>query len=223
MSTTITSTNTHIAVPISRYAPISESAEAVGKPECHEHAVEGYAKLIANHDKLRGEKIALENAQTALAAAKVALKSAQTMAKLVVPTAINMGKMLNINSIANFEPEDESWIESVEGLAARFDAHGEFGKGVAQMLRGPATQLRLAESTVERETDVLDRASQAFSATYRHLSNAVNFGRAVLKNLGVAVPTVSKTAGKKRKVAEVPAVKQPEVTPVPKVVLTTAA
>ena len=208
MSTTIKLNTTHVAVPIARYAPISESAEAVGKllkPECHEHAVQGYATLIANHDRLRGEKLALENAQTALNTAKATLKNTQTTAKLVVPTAINLGKLMNISSVANFEPKDESWLESVEELAARFDAHGDLGRGIASTLRKPALGLRQAEAAVEHAAEQADRASQAFSATYRHLSNAITFGRAVLTNLGVTVPTVSKTAGKKRKVAEVPA------------------
>lgn len=225
MSTTIKLNTTHIAIPIARYAPISESAEAVSKllkPEAHEHAVYGFATLIANHDKLRGEKIALENAQAALNEAKATLKSAQAMAKLVVPTAINLGKLMNISSIANFEPKDESWLESVEELATRFDSHGHLGKGVAGTLRKPALELRQAESAVEQAAEQVDRASQSFSATYRHLSNAIAFGRAVLLNLGVAVPAVSKTAGKKRKVTEVPAASPTVPAPAPAVTLAPA-
>lgn len=210
MSNTITLSSTHVAVPLSRFEPIAESAAAVGKllkPECHEHAKEGYRTLITNLDKLRGEKIVLENAQKSLAEAKAALKVAQSIAKLAVPTAINLGKMMDLGSIANFVPRDESWLEAIETLASRFEAHGE--SSVAATLLKQVGNLHHAEDTVMRETAQLDRASQAFSATYRHLSSDITYGRAVLNKLDIAVPSVSKTAGKKqpRKAVEVPAPK----------------
>lgn len=225
MSSTITLSSTHTAVPVARFEPLSESATAVSKllkPECHQHAKEGYTALVALHEQLRGEKLVLEDAQKGLTASKEALKTARSLAKLAVPTAINLGKMMDIGAIANFVAQDDSWLESVEGLAARFESHGDGGKDIARTLRGQAGALHAAERAVEDAAEHFDRASQVFSATYRHLSNAIAFGRAVLLNLGVAVPAVSKTAGKKRKVAEVPAASPTVPAPAPAVTLAPA-
>ena len=225
MSTTITVNNTHVAVPINRFDAISESATMLAeliKPEGHEHAKAGYTTLVTQHEQLRGERAVLENAQKELVAAKDALKRARALAALVVPTAINLGKLMHIAAISNFVAADESWLESVEAIAARFQAHGDGGKAIAAALLEQTAELRQAEAHVTRATEQVERASQAFSATYRHLSNAVTFARAVLNNLGVAMPTVSKTAGKKRKTTE-PAPKQQESVQVPNVVLAPAA
>ena len=225
MSTTITVSNTHTAVPINRFDAISESATMLAellKPECHEHAQAGYTTLVAQHEQLRGERAMLESAQKELVDAKAALKRARSLAALVVPTAINLGKLMHIAAIANFIAADESWLESVEALAARFQVHGDGGKAIAAALMEQTSELRQAEAHVTRATEQADRASQAFSATYRHLSNAITFARAVLNNLGVAMPTVSKSAGKKRKVLEPVTPKAQETVQAPNVVLAPA-
>ncbi len=225
MSLTLKMDSTHTAVPINRYDVINEATTmllALLKPESHDNAKQAYAALLANQTKLTNERNALERAQKSVSEAKANVKKARSLGTKLLPTAVAMGEILDIISIANFTPKDESWRESVEAVAARYEAQGKGGKFIAEGMRRVLSKIRTGDANLERASAELDLASQAFSGTYKHLSNAVSFARVVLLNLGVAVPTSSKTAGKKRKVAAPVAHKQ-ETAPASNVALTPAA
>lgn len=204
MAAQVSVNSTHPTVPLARFEPLDASVSLVAeflRSEKHRNATQSHEQLVKLRSKLHADKTALDEARVRLVAARAALKHERSLATLVVPTALNLGKLLDVASIINFAPQDTSWLESVEVLAARLAAHSETGAGVAAVLLARVASLEAAEKAVAAAVEDAAQASAAFSATYRHLSNALAFGRAVLTMLGVTVPQVSKVAPRKRKSA----------------------
>lgn len=211
MVTTNSLDKTHTAVPIAKYQQlfdVASQATELLKLHAHEDARKSHASLVALSTRFTGEKDALASAKKTLADAKLAVKRMRALAGKLVPHARYLGELMEIPSIINFAPPDDSWVETVEELATRFEAHDKTGKGIGAAMRRQIEKRRTAEIDQKVAAERVDVASQAFSATYRHLSNEIVFGRAVLQKLGVSLSPAkvpSKSSGKKKKAVEAPA------------------
>ena len=96
---------THTAVPLVKYQQLfdvaAQAAELL-KSQPRDNAKEALASLTAYSARLTDEQKALARAQTALRDARNAAKRTRALAAKLVPTAITLGELLEIASIASF-------------------------------------------------------------------------------------------------------------------------
>ena len=147
-----------------------------------------------------------EAATAAVAEARAEFKRVTSVGDILISTAVNVGRIFDFSAIADYANQNDAWRLTIKGLVSCFAKRGEFGKKFAERFTELGAESRAA-NTQHRHRP---RANQAYSASYRELSSAVAFGRAVLARAGVEVAPVARPAKKKKVAPAAPA----EATPV---------
>ncbi|PZR04358.1 MAG: hypothetical protein DI536_34415 [Archangium gephyra] len=192
-------------IPTGRFEPLSVAGATVAEllqPLTDEQARKCFLKLTTVQPRLKAERLAAELAMEALTTAKAELRRVKTIAETKVDLAMRIGDFFEYTEISDFENQDDAWIFTVEGLVTAFRARGE--QRVADRLAEILAELQVVTDEFNRATAEYARATTAFSIEYRTLSSAINFGRAVLAELGVPMPRAAPK--KKAKPSPTPAV-----------------
>jgi hypothetical protein len=177
-------------IPINRFETLSVSAssllDAAGNaPDAR--AREALGRVVRLHAQLKEDRRALENATDALTRCKDERKAATVEFKLVVPTAINVGRLMKLDDIADFANQDGATRLTVDGLLTAFKAHPEL-HALAGAMETVVTRSERAQSELERVQSEYERAQVTFSTSYRSVSQELLVARAVLGALGVELP-----------------------------------
>ena len=187
-------------VPLGRFEPLSVSASVVAEalqPLDDRNAKDTFIQLSTIQQRLQSERFAAERAIAALAAAKAEAKRIEPLADSLIETSIGVGRIFGFEDIADFANQDDAWLLTIEGLVTAFNARGDFGRQFAERLTDVITQSRASTAELARATDAHAEIMLAYSNSYRALSQAIAFGRAVLVNLGVEVQRIAPTPKRK--------------------------
>lgn len=187
-------------IPLGRFEPLSVSASVVAEalqPLHDRNAKESFAQISTIQQRLQAERLGAERAIAALAAARLEQKRLEDLSDSLIEVSIGLGRMFGFEDIADFANQDDAWLLTVEGLVSAFNARGDFGRHYAERLNEIVVQSRAATVELVRATEAHANAIIAFSNSYRALSAAIAFGRAVLANLGVEVRRVAPAPKKK--------------------------